>query len=314
MNALLSRHQSRGRTSTIAVLLFGIMYPTFQSILTVAFRLDSQRSMLLSRDISINLNNADGQDSRWEQTPFDFSSKQGWEDFYKNGQLLPAEGSVSSLEYEWHSHIPHSAVIETISSSIEAAFRHYSCDCKMPSILVIGCGNSSLPRILHDAFDHPVRVTCLDYSKVCIDMIQEMYSGLCPNMDFIVGDATKLKEVVCNNYVEADCHQYDIVIDKGLMDALMCGEGFDVDNLQKEIDNVLTANDWGMHVLICFPLIRGIKQRLVELGQHRDEKNLFWKFDLPVEGVGNGRASFNVGMRSLSQIDSEIVMATTSWN
>ena len=297
-----SRHQMKGRVSTISLLLRLLL--GFQPKLSVAFRLHSKNTVLFSRNVSIN-----EQDSRWKQTPFDFSSKQGWEDFYSNGQLIPEERSLSSLEYEWHSHIPHSAIIEIISSSIDKASRHYSEDSKMPAILIIGCGNSSLPRVLHDAFSHPVRITCLDYSKVCIDMIQEMYRNLCPNMDFIVGDATKLREVISSRN-----NEYDIVIDKGLMDALMCGEGFDLDNLQTEIDHVLTVNDWGMHVLICFPLIKSLKERLVELGQHSDRSNLSWRFDLPVEGVSNGRASFNVGVRSLSNIDSEVEVLTTDWN
>ncbi len=84
---------------------------------------------------------------------------------------------MESLEYEWHGHIPHLAVVEAIEPAVSAASRHCSRtaqsssasrkdDALLPSILLVGCGNSALPRILHDAFDTPVQVTCLDYSPV----------------------------------------------------------------------------------------------------------------------------------------------------
>ncbi|KAL7486434.1 hypothetical protein ACHAW6_012029 [Cyclotella cf. meneghiniana] len=268
------------------------------------------------------------QNNRWIQTPFDFSSKPGWDNFYRTGRELSQQDTADivedsacpSLEYEWHSHIPHSAIIDAIAPSIHSALHHSSLptsrDRRMPSILIIGCGNSSLPRILHDAFSHPVRITCLDYSAVCIDMIRQMYGSSCPNMDFVVGDATKLKDVLkehnsedkTNSNMESDSkkeYRYDVVIDKGLMDALMCGEGFEVEALQRGIDQVLTTHDWGIHVLICFPLSTRTKESLVDLGKShdREERNengsrLFWRFNVQVAGSDKGRASFNVGKRS----------------
>lgn len=275
----------------------------------------------LTRNVSIQSNNNvnDQGYSRWKQAPFDFSSKQGWEEFYKNGQITSPsreDDDNSSLEYEWHSHIPHSAIIDTIAPSIEAAANSSSNYGELPSILIVGCGNSSLPRVLHDAFDYPVRITCLDYSKVCIDMIRQMYNESCPRMDFVVGDAMKLREVISehNTLNSGEEYHYDVVIDKGLMDALMCGEGFDVGNLQREVEKVLTCHPWGMHILICFPLITGTKDILNELGQENDGLNLFWRFDLPVEGCENGRASFNVGKRGLWKLDVEVVASETNWN
>ena len=67
-------------------------------------------------------------------------------------------------------------------------------------------------------------------------------------MDFVVGDATCLKDALFGNQSQQSRHQksarnyspdlpiekgstsiklYDAIIDKGLMDALMCGESFD---------------------------------------------------------------------------------------
>ena len=189
---------------------------------------------------------------RWNHTPFDFSSKSGWDNFYITGRQTSEIGhddsvddvvdTIESLEYEWHPHIPHSAIVEYIKPTISKAYQYYSCQStttsqdhkvrRMPSILLIGCGNSALPRLLHDAFDNiDVEVTCLDYSPVCIEMIKSMYKDSCPHMKFAVGDATRLQDVQW----EEDTHSieeedeggkhFDAIVDKGLLDALMCGEG-----------------------------------------------------------------------------------------
>ena len=179
----------------------------------------------------------------------------------------------------------------------------------MPSILLVGCGNSALPRVLHDAFGVPVRVTCLDYSSVCIELVKSMYGESCPNMDFAVGDATALREVQWesddgargkqspteSDKVRAKKH-FDVVIDKGLLDALMCGDGFDLEKLVTSVNSVLTPREWGMHVLVCFPLSRSTKQSLDDLG-NSSVPNLAWEFDIPVKGSENGRARFNLGFR-----------------
>mmetsp|Transcript_14639 Transcript_14639/g.30848 ORF Transcript_14639/g.30848 Transcript_14639/m.30848 type:complete len:461 (-) Transcript_14639:75-1457(-) len=332
-------------------------------------------------------NNGNYRGHRWRHEPFDFSSRFGWDSFYKNGLIDRAKDShdqddiendriesneMESLEYEWHGHIPHSVIVQTIAPSVYAAHEYYHSQReqqthqqsqenkvsndnptskqhseahekdatattasaatnhppKMPSILIAGCGNSSLPRILHDAFlpTVPVRVTCLDYSPVCIDMISKMYGRSRPNMDFVVGDATNLKESLMKGKVEKEKVEYDVIVDKGLLDALLCGEGFDrdVERLVGGIREVLTKERWGMHVLVCFRLSRSLKESLVELGtigrvdtasSHRDgvggatngyddddddglgNTALFWEFDIPVEGSETGRASFNLAMR-----------------
>ena len=267
--------------------------------------------------------------------PFDFSSKFGWDHFYKmeleqfpiasdetndkTTKLLvddDDDDNTSSLVYEWHPHIPHSAIVKAITPSVLAASQYYcqSVDSswssqnqklQLPSILVVGCGNSALPRILHDAFgDIPVSVTCLDYSTICMDMIRSMYERACPNMNFVVGDATNLQNVIWENGLDAHDDDtmtrqqqsnktklFDIIIDKGLLDALMCGEGFDIGKQMHEINEVLTPYEWGMYVLICFELSRASKQCL------EDIPGLDWNFNIPVEGSENGRGCFNLAKR-----------------
>ena len=238
----------------------------------------------------------EGNTHKWNHKPFDFSSRIGWDNFYKEGNQSDDEQILENMEYEWHSHIPHSIIVDAIAPTIVAASKYYMQinANELPSILLVGTGNSALPRILHDAFDIPVRVTCLDYSPVCVEMIRSMYSDLCPNMDFVLGDATRLQETVDNE-------QYDVIVDKGLLDALMCGEGFDSDlkKLMGGIDAVLTRREWGIYVLVCFQLSKSNREFFTELTDRGESHNpnLFWDFDIPVEGSENGRATFNLATR-----------------
>ena len=243
----------------------------------------------------------EGNTHNWNHEPFDFSSRIGWDNFYKEGNQSDDEQLLENMEYEWHSHIPHSIIVDAIAPTIDAASKYYmqinntaAAENELPSILLVGTGNSALPRILHDAFDTPVKVSCLDYSPVCVEMIRSMYSDLCPNMDFLLGDATRLQEAVDNE-------KYDVIIDKGLIDALMCGEGFDSDleKLMGGIDTVLTQREWGIYVLVCFQLSKSNRELFIELtdGGESDNPNLFWDFDIPVEGSENGRATFNLATR-----------------
>jgi len=249
---------------------------------------------------------------RWNHEPFDFSSKLGWDSFYEDGIQATTDGdddhldtTTEQLEYEWHPHISHSIIVDCIKPTIEVASEHYQSTLqnkRMPSILLVGCGNSALPRILHDAFgDTAVEVTCLDYSPICIDMIRTMYQESCPNMRFVVGDATKLQDVhwdVDTTEQSKDKH-FDVIIDKGLLDALMCGDGFDMEQLMHGTNHILTNQDWGLYVLICFELSNASKQSLVELSDNDNEcRSLIWDFNVPVEGSENGRGCFNVAWRS----------------
>jgi hypothetical protein len=221
-----------------------------------------------------------------------------------------SSSSLSPSVYEWHSHIPHSAIIDAIRPSILMASSSLSSsrddddDARrhVASILLVGCGNSALPRYLNDAFVNvvagDVRVTCLDYSPVCIETMKLAYgkNDAYSNIDFVVGDATNLGGVIWN---AEDCGgrpPVDVVIDKGLLDALMCGEGHDVERLMSGINDVLTPNDWGMHVLICFPLSASMRRTLEGT---LSAGGLAWDFDVIVDGSENGRATFNMARRRI---------------
>jgi hypothetical protein len=271
----------------------------------------------------------------WKHEPFDYSSRIGWDDFYiKNynaSSTVVTEGSGSNddtASYEWHSHITHSTIIDTIRPAIMMAKCHYNSQQstiihrrRLPSILLIGCGNSALPQELHNAFNNNkqeevrfdgggVRVTCLDYSPVCINMMKATYTkDNYPYLDFVLGDATKIHDVIWTSNVDVagdnenssmavdddsrtEKQQFDIIIDKGLLDALMCGDGFDIQQFMTGINDTLILNNWGMHILICFPLSESLKHQILT-----NESSLIWNFDIPIDGHENGRATFNLARR-----------------
>ncbi|SAL96635.1 hypothetical protein [Absidia glauca] len=84
---------------------------------------------------------------------------------------------------------------------------------KDASILILGCGNSTLGEDMYK--DGYRNITNIDYSKTVIDNMKER-CGDTPGMTWLEMDIRDLK---------FDNASYDIVIDKGTMDALMCDRG-----------------------------------------------------------------------------------------
>ena len=223
---------------------------------------------------------------------FDFASKQGWNDFYQQREQKEQSGSSptnvpvrptsstsrtssdNSFEFEWHSSIDHSYIL----SSIE----------KGSNVLFVGTGNSNLPRSLYDAHDGNTKITCVDYSQPCIDMMENMHQASAPTMDFVCGDATDLVGLVGGG---SSSTPYDFVVDKGLMDAMVCGEGWDWD-LERYFKGVksLLEERAGKIILITFKLTSPMKSYLDDIGESYD---IIW--DLDIEERSNERVSFSVG-------------------
>ena len=72
-------------------------------------------------------------------------------------------------------------------------------------ILHVGCGNSTLPVEMND-FGYKF-ITNLDYSKVLIEKMKAKY----PELEWVEGDIFDLEQY----------RDYDIVLDKGTLDALL---------------------------------------------------------------------------------------------
>ena len=80
-------------------------------------------------------------------------------------------------------------------------------------ILIAGCGNSPIPdRLSDDGFEN---ISCVDVSKAVIDQMTKRYADN-DDLDFWQADMTSL-DIVPNE-------SFDVVFDKALLDALLCGE------------------------------------------------------------------------------------------
>ena len=105
-----------------------------------------------------------------------------------------------------------------------------------PPVLVVGCGNSDLSMRLEKMGVSPVIST--DISKVCCRNMVEQHGGCYLPMD------------VCNLQFRDD--SFPCVIDKGTMDALLCGRHYEVQvtKMMQEIGRVLAVH--GIFVEITF--------------------------------------------------------------
>jgi SAM-dependent methyltransferase len=180
---------------------------------------------------------------------FDFSSAIGWEQFYK-------ESGVSSQEYsvlEWHSSVP----LEVLADFIPLG----GSNC-----LMVGCGTSDLPSVVYEKRSD-ISITLMDSSQTCIEQLSGRYGD---TMSYVCGDATRLSSVLPPSKL------YNIIIDKGLMDAIFCGEGWNgpIESLVKESSKVLSPG--GFYLLASYRLPTSTKEFLTEVGS---EVGLEWEFD-----------------------------------
>jgi SAM-dependent methyltransferase len=157
--------------------------------------------------------------------------------------------------------------------------------------LVIGCGNSNLPRFIHDQRPN-ISITCLDSSQTCLDQLKQLHARDCPRMSFLCGDAVNLSDTLLAHHESScGCH-YDSIVDKGLVDALMCGEGWNgpVAQLFDNVGKVLMPNK-GSYVLVCYKLSPSTREFLQQVG---NEALLSWTFDLP---GSNDRVSISIARK-----------------
>jgi hypothetical protein len=175
---------------------------------------------------------------------FDFSSPSEWDSFYIENEDT----------FEWHSSI----ALDTISSFVPS-----DADC-----LMVGCGNSKLPAAVLSTCENP-RIVLLDTSKTCLKQLEQVYGSA---VKYQCGDASKLADLW-------DTPSFDIIVDKGLTDAVLCGEGWDgiLERVFEDASRVL-REDSGVYLLISYKLPSSTKEFIREVG---GKVGLDWKFDLP---------------------------------
>ena len=110
-------------------------------------------------------------------------------------------------------------------------------------ILNIGCGNSLLAEEMYD--DGYQHLTNIDFSKIVIDQMQEMYKEKIPSLKF---EEVDIKKMPYND------HCFDAIIDKGTLDSILCGDssGPSAEKALREIYRVL--NPKGVYIVITYGL------------------------------------------------------------
>jgi hypothetical protein len=163
---------------------------------------------------------------------FDFSSSRGWETFYRTS-------NQTDEVYEWHSSIAPADVLPHIPDG---------------PILMIGCGNSRLP----DYFSKR-QVTLLDSSSTCMDILQKRYAQE-EHFDYICGDVLEMGSLLSHRK-----GYYASIIDKGLMDAFLCGDDWDNTILRLMEQSSMFLN--GTYVLVSYRLPLSTQSYLQEAGE-----------------------------------------------
>ncbi|GBG81413.1 hypothetical protein CBR_g32089 [Chara braunii] len=121
-----------------------------------------------------------------------FRSKDFWDTFFVKRKEKP---------FEWYGEWP--VLKELISKTCKAGDDG-------DDILAVGCGNSELSA---EMYDHGLtKITNIDFSKVCIMQMLTKHVRLRPKMRWLVMDMTKMQ------FADGS---FDVVIDKGGLDALM---------------------------------------------------------------------------------------------
>lgn len=242
---------------------------------------------------------------------FDFSSAMEWDEFYKKPEkydsIVQSEGGSPSTKttataIEWHSSVSLDEIASVVPSNGKC--------------LIIGCGDSNLPdRILKQQDRPPPRsLVLLDTSQTCLDQLRERHQSLERSNDhfdrptsevslsnteieYVCGDATQLSNYFgIDNIVDSDGSStvkgegknnddrgslFDMIIDKGLTDALLCGEGWDgpLEKLLYESAKVLSMES-GQYLLISYQLPSSTKEFLMDVGH---KVGLEWEFDVDLD-------------------------------
>lgn len=182
----------------------------------------------------------------WTDRSFDFSTPQGWEDFYLTG----SQEEDAQVLVEWHASVPLEEIADRVP--LEA------------KCLMVGTGLSHLPDAVMER--RKASITLQDSSETCMRQLRERYGK---TVQYAVGDATKLSDFCHSNF-------FDMVLDKGLMDAIFCGEGWDspITALIKESCRVLKTG--GAYLLVSYRLPTSTHDFLVAAGK---KVGLEWEFD-----------------------------------
>ena len=210
---------------------------------------------------------------------FDFSSRSEWEAYYAADDEDAAE--------EWHSSVP----LEIVADHCLAGGGGRG------NILVAGCGTSRLPEAVwlrsspSSSAPPTSSITLLDSSPTCIRRLRRRYGegDADRKIRYVCGDALRLSSLLrpppdeggggdgTSAAAQPPRFFFDAIVDKGLTDALLCGEGWNgpVRTLLREAASVLRPGG-GRYVLVSYRLSASMKEFLSAVGR---DVGLTWEYD-----------------------------------
>ena len=171
---------------------------------------------LLELEKSIVLTPEDINDIEEEVSKIDFSDADYWNKRY----------ATDEYPFEWY----------RTWDEILPLIKHYFGNSQR--VLNIGCGNSRMPFDMLSSFK---QVYSNDISDVVIEQMKKEYSDFKENLMWDTMDCTKMTY---------DDNYFDIVFDKGTLDALLCGDDTLFFNAVKEVSRVLKNN--GYFIVITY--------------------------------------------------------------
>lgn len=124
-------------------------------------------------------------------------------------------------------------------STLEPLLRPFLKEPLSFEILIPGCGNSQLGADLYD--QGYTNITNIDSSDVVVNMMADRFKDR-DQMEFVQSDARNISQIPDNTF--------DLIIDKALMDALLCSDDniISVNRLVREMHRVLKPG--GVYVVI----------------------------------------------------------------
>jgi Methyltransferase domain len=191
---------------------------------------------------SVSISSSRLYSNAWDLLEGDFSSAVLWDRYY-------SDNPIESSTLEWHKSIPLDVIAQycfnnfnftdvaiaaaAVDNHINAAaaaadydlVHDSTCTCRC---LMVGCGTSFLPErvlALSDNTNKKIHITLLDSSPSCIDSVRRRYEGSnteLQQLSFVTGSALELE-----NLLDTTENRYDVVLDKGLMDAFFCNDDWE---------------------------------------------------------------------------------------
>ena len=209
----------------------------------------------------------------------DFSSPYFWDEFYEKQLTLQRENNKNEVVnegdfvFEWHDSIP----LEDLAALIP----------DNSSCLMVGCGNSLLPQVVLDRNDN-IPITLLDTSRACLEQLEGRYGT--KDVSFVCGSATEMA-----SYFVDDSTTFDCIVDKGLTDAFMCGEGWEtpVESLLRESSKLFHPQRGGMYLLVSYKLGPAIQELIQEMCDAASE-DLVWEWEFDSQPLSNHRVSVSL--------------------